>query len=254
LSTPSYRLKLDRAVEHLYALQAASERWAQTDPCLVWEECEIESRKHLVYAEVTIPPDDPLIPLRLADCIHNMRAALDHLAYALACQLYQSDPPPNEGNTAFPITTTTAHFKNSVHGKIAPKRLMPRTLYAALEAVQPHPGRDQALWVLHELDNFDKHRFLPLVVGVAAGHGFHVGSFSGSHFAGPRLGILKPQTPVVEYIPAPDTEVDMHLHFSGAITLAESSPAAGGQFVLPVVSGLRLFILNEVLPRIEPFL
>jgi hypothetical protein len=190
----------------------------------------------------------------MADCLHNMRQALEHLAYRLAVSVYGADPPPNEENTGFPITTTQAHFDNAVYGKIGAKKVLPKALYAALQAVQPHPGRDQHLWVLHELDNIDKHRFLPVVAGVATGNRFHIGTFTGSHFQGPRLGPLEPETPVVEYIPAPDAEVDMDLEFSGAIALARTSAVAPGEFVLPLLSGIRIFILREVFPPLEAFL
>lgn len=250
----SHRLKLDQAVEHLYALEAACQRWTQTDACSVREQCEIETRKHLLFVDVISQPTDPLIPLRMGDCIHNMRQALDHLAYRLAISSYRQDPPPNEENTGFPITTTPAHFNNAVYGKIAAKKFLPKGVHAALEMVQPHPGRPQHLWLLHELDNLDKHRFPPVVAGVAAAERFDIGHFQGSHFVGPRLGVLDADTPVLEYIPAPGTQLHMQLHFAGAVSLAKTSTIAPGEAVLPLLSGIRNFILREVFAPLEEFL
>lgn len=250
----SHRLKLDRAVEHLYALQAAAERWAQTDPCEVIEDCEIETRKHRVFVHLMSEPNDPLIPLRMADCIHNMRQALDHLAYSLAVRLHGCNPPPNEDNTGFPITTNATYFENAVYSKIAPKKLMPKALYTRLKAIQPHPGAPPYLRVLQVLDDLDKHRFLPVVAGVATGHTLNIEHFNGSYFSGPRLGILEPETPVIEYVPYPGTQVHMEFEFAGAITLGKSSTIAPGNFVLPLLSGIRMFILREVFPPLEEFL
>jgi hypothetical protein len=183
-----------------------------------------------------------------------MRQALDHLAYALARRLQGVDPPPNKDNTGFPITTTETHLKNAVYGKVAPKKHLPEAVYAALKAVQPHPGQNHLLWVLHELDNLDKHRFLPVVAGVAQGASYRIRTFSGSHFVGPRLGLLEPQTPVVEYIPDPEAEMDMQLDFTGAIALDKTSSVAPGEFVVPLLSAIRTFILREVFAPLEAFL
>lgn len=203
----------------------------------------MDTHLHRVFVEVT-GPNDPLIPLRMADCVHNMRQALDHLAYRLAVSVHGTDPPPNYDNTGFPITTTPSHFQGAVYSKIGPKKRMPTALYADLEALQPYTGRDQRLFVLHELDNIDKHRFPPVVAGVASGQQFRIGTFSGSSFRGPRLGALKANTPVIEYIPTPNTEMDMELDFAGAIALDESSPVAPGEFVLPLLSTTRMLLLE----------
>lgn len=251
----SHRLKLGNAVEHLYALKAATERWTDADPCLVREDCEIETHKHRIFVEVAVAPDDPFIPLRMADCIHNMRQALDHLAYALAARLYGTDPPPNESNTGFPITTIPANFKEAVHAKVAKKAVMPKDLFSSLEAIQPYPGRNQALWLLHELDNMDKHRVPPVVGGVATGDLFSMGNLQCSFFEGPRLGVLDPQTPIVEYIPLdPEAESNMGFEFVAEIKLSEASPVAPGEPILPTLFGIRSFIFDRVLPDIEAFL
>jgi len=250
----SHRLKLNHSVDHFEALQKVAERWSDTDPCIIREDCEIETRKHRVFIDLLHQPDDSLIPLCMADCIHNMRQALDHLAYRLAISLHRSDPPPNEDNTGFPITTTQTHFHSAVYAKIAPKKLMPKALYSALQAVQPHPGRHQHLWTLHELDNLDKHRFPPIVAGVVRGDRFHIGYFKGSYFVGPRLGPLEPETPVVEYIPDPNTDVHMDLSFAGEIALGKGSAVAPGALVLPLLRDIHTFIRQEVFGALEPFL
>ena len=70
----SHRLKLHRALEHLYALHAAEQRWAERDACVIVEECEIKTRKHIVRDRIFESPDDPGLPLLIGDCAHNLRA------------------------------------------------------------------------------------------------------------------------------------------------------------------------------------
>ena len=48
-------------------------------------------------------------------------------------------------------------------------------------------ARNRLLFILSELDNLDKHRFPPVVAGVATGHNFDIEIFQRSYFVGPRL-------------------------------------------------------------------
>jgi len=76
-----------------------------------------------------------------------------------------------------------------------------------------------------------------------------------AHLALQRSAVLEPDTPVVEYILAePHGEVNMNLHFAGAIALDKTSTVAPREFVLPLLSGIRLLILREVFPPLERFL
>src|SRR5215217_1970389 len=80
---PSYQLKLDRAAEHLQSIEAQERIWRQSNPCRVWTESDIQSGGKLVWAEVLKPPPITLAPV-VGDCLHNLRSALDNLAYELA--------------------------------------------------------------------------------------------------------------------------------------------------------------------------
>jgi hypothetical protein len=87
-----------------------------------------------------------------ADFIHNVRAALDQLAWRLAgC-------PPNR-STSFPILVKRRT------GQLLGTSGMKASALAKLEAFQPYngAGHDAALWLLHDLWTQDKHRSTPLV-------------------------------------------------------------------------------------------
>lgn len=259
----SHRLKLDRAVEHLYAIEAAAERWSQTNPCMAFDDCDIKTRHHRIFIEVERQPNDPLILLRVGDCIHNLRQSLDHLAYQLAIVARRADPPPNEETTGFPIVEAKPvpgdrprkRFDDGLAEKIARKRDMPPGMYTALEGLQPYHGGDRELLaVLSKLDNLDKHRSPPVVAGVALGHTLNFDSAQVLWLNGPRGGAIERGTPVIEYIPVDPTKVNMQFHFQGGIAFGESMPVAAGELILPLLSAIRLFILREVFPPLEPCL
>ena len=254
-SGPSHRQKLHRALEHLYAFDAAEQGWAERDACLIVDECEIESRKHISRIRIFEQPTDPLLPILIADAVHNMRQALDHLAYRLAIVVHQSDPPPNEEATQFPITSDAKKFAGGVGNKIGPRKRMPAGMYAALEGFQPYKGgQAESLGILHGLDNLDKHRFPPLVAGAGQVGSVNIGQLHVSHFIGPRLGALEDRAVILEFIPVPDSEMAMQLHFKGVIAFDQGSTSAPGQPVLGVLYAMRNFIRDEIFPTLEAFL
>ena len=249
----SHRLKLSRAVEHLYALKAVTERWQQGEPCGIRHYCETQSRKHIFAMEVRSQPADPVIPFLIGDCIHNARHALDHLAYGLAVRV-GGDPPGNEETSQFPIRKPSS-FDGALANDIGPKKAMPKGLYAALEGLQPyHGGGLEVLGALDRLDKLDKHRFPPVVAGVGEVPSFHIGQLSVSYMQGPRVGAVKDGAPILEYVPQPGTDMNMDFEFIPAIAFDERSPVAAGQSVAPFLDSILSVISARVFPTLEPFL
>jgi hypothetical protein len=108
--------------------------------------------------------------LVLGECAHNLRSALDNLAYALA--RLRRDPPDNPRKIAFPICVSKAEFAKRRRGNLDQ---MPAEAVSVIEALQPFqrdrpdvegtPESD-ALVLLQRLNNMDKHR-VPSVVLLA---------------------------------------------------------------------------------------
>ena len=100
-------------------------------------------------------------PLRLAamlgDGFHNLRAALDHLAWGLV----EAGGGKPSWRTQFPILGSRKHFnakvKQSLEGASS-------AVVGAVRALEPWKGGNHALHRLHYLDIADKHRLL-LTVG-----------------------------------------------------------------------------------------
>jgi hypothetical protein len=100
----------------------------------------------------------------IGECVHNLRSALDQLAWQLAI-VAGNDPPPK--TTEFPIFLDREKFhalgKNGkptrASGLFKMRSLDPDS-QALIENMQPyHAGDSHPLWVLHELSKTDKHRF-----------------------------------------------------------------------------------------------
>jgi hypothetical protein len=105
------------------------------------------------------------IPLRFSvmvgDVFHNLRSALDQLAFQLGKLELGGVEPPRR--TEFPIFKDKDEFLRTTRGgglnKIA---ALSQRHQALIQALQPYHRRKKALghplWVLHEFSNLDKHR------------------------------------------------------------------------------------------------
>lgn len=102
-------------------------------------------------------PDD--LGLRIADCVHNLRAVLDNIAWALVSGYRQ----PAWG-WAWPICPNVSRWR----AKVLPSlEGVPQGAIDIIEALQPYhrsDGKDYWVHILNERWNRDKHQ-TPLIVG-----------------------------------------------------------------------------------------
>ncbi len=89
----------------------------------------------------------------IGDVVHNLRAALDHLA----CQLVIHGGGKVTPKTEFPIKASLANFRKKVGEHLASASPL-AVLF--VETCKPYKGGNRALWPLHRLDIEDKHRML----------------------------------------------------------------------------------------------
>ena len=103
------------------------------------------------------------IPAIAGDVIHNLRSALDHLAFQLVIVGISFGESRTEKweNIHFPIFHS---LKSYEAGKIRRTQGMRREAVEAIDRLKPYKDGNAALWLLHKLDNADKHSFI-LVVG-----------------------------------------------------------------------------------------
>ncbi len=168
------REKVIRARQHLKTFNAQVAAWQRTSPHGIRRQYEDHipeksGRPGLTWrAWVNNPP-----PVRLSiiagDVIHNLRSALDHLAWALV--LENGGEPNDEGRpkTQFVIRTkprikygTQPLVIATKSGSISP------AAQCIIEAVQPHDRPEKPLYALLAMSNIDKHRTL-LIASLSMG-------------------------------------------------------------------------------------
>ncbi len=158
----SWDLKLDRAVEHIHALQERVDAWLDTDPAALVSHCDPDTREEVIKFRVFEQPPPSLYPL-VGDTVHNIRQALDHVAFRLA-ERFAQPPGSNEDTAEFPVSSKRKPFFGSLASKVADPNLLPGPVFAVLDGAQPYNGgTSELLRLLHDLDRVDKHRFPPLV-------------------------------------------------------------------------------------------
>lgn len=116
------------------------------------------------------------LSLVVGDCVHNMRSALDNLAYQLAVSHKQTLSDSEAQRSEFPIFNRRSEFHRlTKKGTPAPGSGLRKiesidpAAQAIIESVQPYNGGDWLfLMLLHELDRIDKHRRLILSAAASA--------------------------------------------------------------------------------------
>lgn len=167
----SVELKLARAAEQIGFLNEAVTSWVVANPLVAT--CELrESRLGFRVTQQEFLQPVPLEHwgLQAGECVHNLRSALDNLAFALA--RLNRDPPERPKGVAFPIYTEKAIFEKNGRKNIDQLHQSAAQLVENLQPFQRDgsaalgtPDRD-ALALLQWLSNNDKHQ-VPSVVLIA---------------------------------------------------------------------------------------
>jgi len=160
-----FALKLNRAETHLKAIREAVQRYGGADFCELVTKPDYKRRPTARFHNVA--PLDPEIPLLIGDCVHNLRSALDHLAFQLAIGHSGSLTEQQARNVSFPIFDNGPNFRGAKRrGRGAAHKMagMSRSARAAIERLQPYHRRKhpelRALWMLDEMWQVDKHRLI----------------------------------------------------------------------------------------------
>lgn len=148
------RLKIDRAKEHIRALDEAIAAFLGTKPYAGVPRYSTE-RDVTEFVLETLPEVPKKFSLYIGDAAHNLRTALDYLAVALVRSTGAATK-----NIYFPITETAAKYKADSAGKT---KGMPPEAKAFIDQMQPYGDGNYWFWALHNLDVIDKHHLLPMV-------------------------------------------------------------------------------------------
>jgi hypothetical protein len=231
----------------------------------------------VLTAYATLPEQPPTYPISLliADTLHNLRSALDVLAYALAAA-FTKQPLPEEiaKDSEFPIIGDENRkgklgvgsdlFKSSAPRKI--RGWDPRA-QALVERAQPYRGkhgfRTHPLWLLHDLDRISKHRLLHTTVGLSTATVWDRTRTTNIRLIGPGLiqvltGPVEADTPIgrVYGLHPIDPSLDMHMEISPSLVVALSEQASipAAAPVVELLGTIATLMRDELFPRFAPYL
>ena len=159
--------KINRADAHLKLLDEEWRKYLGFEPRPYGFTIHMEpqSGNHTIYAEIVRSPP-PTFSVIVGDILHNLRSALDHLAWEL---VKRAGGKPGR-HTSFPICDTEDRWlKDVVLRRRSEDRRSPLSgiepdsaIWRFIQAVQPYEGAAyaDAMTALRVLSNADKHRQL----------------------------------------------------------------------------------------------
>jgi hypothetical protein len=152
------RIKIKRANKHIDDLEDAVRDFVQPiGKTISFNRDPQAGNVGLQFSDVYVYKSD--IPAIAGDAVHNLRSALDHLAFQLAeVGIARGERPVEKWEEIqFPIGHGPDGYKS-----IKPRRVqgMTREAIEAIDALKPYKGGNEALWLLRHLDNADKHNFI----------------------------------------------------------------------------------------------
>jgi len=187
----------------------------------------------------------PSLPFDVAatagDVIHNLRSALDHLAYHLVAVGMECAPvlpltAVEMRQIEFPIAESSEKYESDKARKT--KRMLPEAI-DAIDHLRPYKTGNEALWRIHELDNIDKHRTL-----FTLGQDF---LFTADWFPGAYL--LRAQNPLFAGVET-QVEKEIELEVKEALTQPQVTDANA---LLPSLNDLVSFV-DDLVANFRPLL
>lgn len=170
------RAKVDRAKSQFIALQTAFQRFFKRYPYRV---AVAEFDKKAGHHNLRVKSGPSTLPdewgVLIGEIAHNLRSALDGLVcqLALAADRRRTWRFCDKRKTGFPVFLRGPRAKGGHHLTRAMLDYLQDRHAARIESFQPYKRgnghRDSPLWLLHELNNSDKHRLITVVTVVAGG-------------------------------------------------------------------------------------
>ena len=238
----STHLKMIRAYESLKTLQQVTQGFLEGNPYAVHRQFDPDSREHFITASVDqrAPVEDWSV--HIGEAVHNMRSSLDHLAWQLTISASGDPPDPlpkDWRRIEFPIFSTQAGWDGKVGWKRKIWGVSPQNR-ARIERLQPFccgeaTATRHPLWVLHELDNVDKHRSLNIVgAAMSVSHLEFVGLGSGHvELRHQSTGPFQDGAEMARFLIPPEfhTQVEVNDRYRFDVAFDKGPPAYGGRVI-----------------------
>jgi hypothetical protein len=154
-------VKIERAKKHLGDFEAARDRFFDPQPYVIERDHNTETGDD-VFKVSNLRATPLELALIAGDAIHNLRSALDHLAYQLV--LVAGGMPSTQ--TGYPIFATGKRYETYKAGKVEG---MSDAAKREIDASKPYGrGTDELYW-LHTLNISDKHHELLITLVSVSG-------------------------------------------------------------------------------------
>jgi hypothetical protein len=231
------QVKIERAKKHLLELES-----------------EVGTYKHKKLTVVIAEPNPytgerfnmvglPELPFNVlptaGDVVHNLRSALDYLAYQLV--RFGSGKEPSR-RVEFPIAKDKAAYESDSPRKVEGMR--PEAI-EAIDRLKPYKGGNETLWRIHELDNIDKHRSLFTVA-----HDYLFSADWLPPVAPDRTFLMRASEPHFSGVFDTEVEKEIQLELDKAITNPE---VAKSNALLPTLRQL-VYSVEDLVAKFVPFL
>lgn len=154
------RLKVRRAGKHLHELERKADSFLKRNPDKFTKHLDPQDFNYLIYEIQPNPAPPATFGPVFGDVVHNLRSALDHIAWQLALLNLEGTEERPYWNTAFPILTDKSRSSARKFKRLTKDVL--RDAIPVIKALQPYHRREAAgeheLAILDALWNADKHR------------------------------------------------------------------------------------------------
>lgn len=152
-------LKVKWAKCHINNLKLCVEQFILSDFYTFGAKKDFYTGQNIVYFEQFKSIKDK-IALIVGDSIHNLRAAIDYVAWEIF-----KGTTINEKYIKFPFDEKRKCLEDSLNGAIK-KGASKKVCDFILNTIKPYDGGNIPLWGLHKLDITNKHRFLIRIVDI----------------------------------------------------------------------------------------
>jgi len=237
------RLKISRADKHLKGLQDEVERFLDSHPYGVIAELDKKTGKCILRVKINAEPPVEWGPV-IGDIAHNLRSALDHLVWQL--WLLQTSSPYRRA--AFPIFIDARRYSDTCIRQLTARQK------AAIERLQPYHASNPAshpLWILHEIDNADKHRLIQLAGSILDFKGLGINELWGYDIIHFNVGggLVEDGTQIADFTlvqTRTEARVSMNPEFTFEIVFGKASPMPPGTPLVSTLSDIVSYVQGTV--------
>lgn len=215
------RVKIQRTQEHIRNLYLDVDRVFNSDPrpyTLIQNLNSQSGRYELTIRQYRAVDVDLLrFSVVAGEIIHHLRSSLDHLVWQLIIANGQDPSSFTYPLPEFPIFSRQDKYESSGVAKI---KGVSKSAMAIIQSHQPYNGGDYRgnyLWIIHEMNNADKHRLLNVVFTDAIIERAVIAGATLSNFT---FGPAKDGTVLVSS--PTEFEMDMNVRFRFDIAFNES--------------------------------